>query len=238
MVGVQEAAVRAGHLAQEGMELSQWAGLMGQLDSVLASRDQAVGRAAALGRFLMGEERVVAPFTVELDAERAGVPSSGDRRVARLAVLQATRAARRQADPVQQLLLAGVERELLEAAPGQDAVEQALRGWVRAVSHVAHAPTPEDALAISMMQLALTRRGTELLAAHEVIDGVGHGRLTDAVEASKVAWEQATRAWFEMVRGRPDPASPLGRAMVTVHLAMREGEPHAALTALMRTGEQ
>lgn len=235
MVGVHEAAVLAARLPQEGLSAAGWAMLMGQCNRLLDGRDHAISRAAALGPLMVGTEGGTHPFSIELGNGRLdGSVTPGEHRLLRLVVLQATRAAWRGSDPLQRLVLAGVEREMLEAATGLGDVERALRGWTRAVSSLSGGPTPQEALAISATHRALLRRGEELLADRDVVDGVGLARLGAAVDASSAAWSRAHQTWRSMVRPAHD--GDLVKAATALRLALWHGPDDETLTALIRTG--
>lgn len=237
MVGIQEAAVRAAGLVHEGISTGAWAELMAQFDRALAGRDAVVRRAASLAPLLsFTNEEWQPPFNVTPPTGGAERVSAGDHRLARLATLQATRAAKRSATESERLLLAGVERELLEPATQRGPVESALRGWGLAVSREAASMSPESASRVSRTQQALLRRGAALLRSHELVDGVGQERLVASVAASSAAWDEAYTTWRTMVPKRATALDDLGRATVALQLVFRDATDQDILDALMRTG--
>lgn len=222
MVGIQEAAVRAAGLVHDGILPGAWVELMAQFNDLLDGRDPAIRRAAALAP-LFGDSsgEAESPFEVERAGARDEV-TPGEYRLVRLATLQATRAATRSASPTERFLLSGVERELLEGHPRRGPVGSALRGWGLAVSAEAGHMSPETALTVAWTQRALLRQTVFLLERHELVDGVGQGRLMDAVEASSAGWDRAHVVWREMVLRRPVPMDGLRRATVALQLAVRD----------------
>ena len=186
MVGVQEAAVRAAGLVHEGISTGEWAGLMAQFNAVGSGRDPVIGRAASLRNvFAIGSRRGSASFEVE---GAGGELTPGEHRLVRLAAWQATRAATKGASDVARLLLSGVARELLEVSAQRGPVESALRGWGAAVTTAAGSMSPETALRVAWTQRTLLRLGVGHLDRHELVDGVGHERLRDAVAACSATW--------------------------------------------------
>lgn len=117
---VREAAARLGG---DPVSLDTWANTVRRCDQLLAGTDPAMRSAAALVSVLTTEEAHPQSRGLIMALDRGpGLPmSAGDRQELRVVALYATRAATREADPSQKLLLAGIERRLLGGTPARGA---------------------------------------------------------------------------------------------------------------------
>ena len=232
---VREAAARLGG---DPVSLDTWANTVRRCDQLLAGTDPAMRSAAALVSVLTTEEAHPQSrgLIIALDHEPGHPMSAGDRQELRVVALYATRAATREADPSQKLLLAGIERRLLGGSPARGSFEASLRGWSHAVAEASETMDPEAALAVSRIQRTLLDAGVEAMKRLEVTDGVGHERLLAAVEASRDAWARAHDAWLEIVPRQALYIEGLDRATVGVQLAARDADNADKLTGLLATG--
>jgi len=76
----------------------------------------------------------------------------------------------------------------------------------------------------------------ELMGAVEVVDGVGHERLLEAVEASREAWEATYGALRAVVPRVPVSLGEVGRATAAVSLAARGVSDVEQLSGFLATG--
>ena len=232
---VQEAAV---HLAGDPVSLATWAHTVRRCDQLLAGTDPAMRSAAALTPVLTTGDAGLRRqgLILALDGDPGLPVSAGDRQELRVVALYVTRAASREADPSQRLLLAGIERRLLGGSPARGSFEASLRGWSHAVAEASEAMDPVAALAVSRIQRTLLDAGVEAMNRLEVADGVGHERLLAAVETSRDAWARAYDAWLEIVPRKALYIEGLDRATVGVQLAARDASDIDKLRGLLVTG--
>lgn len=221
------------------VSLGTWASAVRWCDVLLEGRDPAVRYAAALAPLLGGRspEQRWADRLPSLSGATAAT-SREERQHLRMSALFVTRAVARDAtDPTIRLVLAGIERRLLEVRPPVSAFEGALHGWTQAVASASATMDPAAAVAVSATQRALLRRGCELLEAFEVVDGVGHGRLQAAVQLNRRQWSKAHETWRQLTARRASPLSEtIGKATDDLSLAMTRASGEDVLRGFLATG--
>jgi len=194
--------VAAGALNDGALPLGVWAMVVRRCDLILRGTDPAMRQASALAPLLatgaVGEgARMVTAMGLSQSIDEPLAKT--ERQELRLVAIYVTRAASREADPANRLLLAGIERSLLGSLPPTGSFEDALRRWSQAVAGSSAAMSPEEALAVARVQRSLLTSAVELMNGLEVADGVGHERLLAAMVDSRNDWSDAHDAWLRML---------------------------------------
>lgn len=218
---------------------SEWLHIVRQCDLLLAGTDQPIRTAVALGplvvsRPVRNRRSTLARMGLQQDPRLAVSPREGQE--LRTVSLHVTHAAAREAAGPGRLLLAGIERSMLEETPPVKSFESALRGWNHALAASAGILDPAAALVVSKTQHGLLAGGVSLLQRLEVTDGVGHERLVAAVDASRQEWERAYVVWRELVPRNTRSTSELQPAITALQLAAKEATDTQRLQGLLATG--
>lgn len=218
---------------------SEWLHIVRQCDLLLAGTDQPIRTAVALGplvvsRPVRNRRSTLARMGLQQDPRLAVSPREGQE--LRTVALHVTHAAAREAAGPGRLLLAGIERSMLDETPPVKSFEAALRGWNTALAASAGVLDPAAALVVSWTQHGLLSGGVSLLQRLEVTDGVGHERLVAAVDASREEWERAYVVWRELVPRNTRSTSDLQPAITALQLTAKEATDTERLQALLGTG--
>jgi hypothetical protein len=236
-----ERAVRAAAAVLNGgsVSLNTWAHTVSQCDELLGGADPAIRRAARVRSLVVVEPlqlRRTALREVGLDVLPGTPPNQRERQELRAVALYVTRAASRQAEGASKLVLAGVERSLLEATPPIRTFEAGLNAWRLTLASTIDTIDPSAALVVSRTQYSLLSAGATAMKGLEVADGVGHERLLVALEASRMQWLRAYEVWKEMLPRQTAPTDDLGKAMLALQLTATQSSEADKLRGLLATG--
>ncbi len=234
MAGFERALRRAADLDGELVTPGAWADVMARSNLILQGADPRIRYAAAVGNLVTPDPDSGLVSTLGLNAhtgDAVGSVEAGELR--RVALLVTRAAARGVEEGADRLLLAGVERRFLAPGPGMGGAEAGLLEW----SHAVAASVPAvSALLIARTQHSLLTMSAELMDRVEVLDGVGHSRLLEAVEASREQWRVAHETWRELLPRTPELAGPLQRGLVALQMAVRGAPDEERLAGLLATG--
>ncbi len=238
MAGFERVVRRAMDLDGEFVTPGAWAEVMARCDMVLQGADPRIRHAAAVGALVTPDpdpgSGLVARLGLDKSDGRVGAVEVAELRRVSLVVTHA--AARVAEDGPDRLLLAAVERSLLQRSSTAGGIEAGPLVWSRGVAAAAPGLTGASALVIARAQYSLLTLGAEALERVDVLDGVGHSRLLEAVDASREQWRVAREAWRELVPRRPAPMNPLHRGLVALQVSMHGASDEDRLMGLLTTG--
>ncbi len=236
MAGFERALRRATDLDGELVTPGAWADVMARSNLALRGADPRIRHAAAIGTLVTPDPDAGLVSRLGLNSPTGGLVGAVEAGELRRVALLVTRAAARGAEEgPDRLLLAGVERRFLAPASA-GGVEAGLLEWSHAVASAAPGLSGASALLIARTQHSLLTMSSELMDRVEVLDGVGHARLLEAVDASREQWRAAHETWRELVPRTPEPMGPLQRGLVAVQMSIQGASDEDRLRGLLATG--